>query len=364
MKNVLFGNGLNMKFGGNEYRNGEILQRGFDILSQDKTMQILCPPETLEFFNKMYESASDVANGLYDDAADDCESELHHFKINYGQKSIDDIGQVGMEDYFLVLHLMFRWNRKYNSMEDAKKIFSIEQERMATECFRDLCLVGIYNLGNINNLSKRYSKEFISYINDFDNVFTTNYDLNLDEVYNGTVQHIHGQFNILDQLYDPHSFRNSLSDDQFRTHNLKNIPGYEYLHSTALMNYSGKSKFNYMMNEHRLNNLSMEDILALPAGSAKESEIKLALEAKERMKKDSSLRFQEYDAYENFKKISGSLTIIGLSPENDNHIFDQVNKLNTIFYYYSDEDKISAENTMKKSTSFKKVSDLWKKLES
>lgn len=362
MKSILFGNGLNMKFGGNEYGNGEILQRGFSILEQDKKMQILCPPETLEFFEKMYESAPDVVNGLYDDAADDCMSDLNHFKISYDQKSIDDIGQIGMEDYFLVLHLMYRWNRKYNPMEDAEEIFSLEQEHTAAECFRNLCLVGIYNLGNINNLSERYSKEFISYINRFDNVFTTNYDLNLDEVYSGTVQHIHGQFNVLDQLYDPNSFRNSLSDDQFRTHNLKNIPGYEYLHSTALMNYSGKNKFNHMMNEHRLNNLSVEDILALPAESAKDSEIKLALEAKERMKKDSSLKFQEYDAYENFKRISGSLTIIGLSPENDNHIFDQVNKLNTMFYYYSDEDKISAENTMAEGTDFRKVSDLWKEL--
>lgn len=365
MKSILFGNGLNMKFGGSKYNNSKILRRGFNTLQQNKKLHLICPPEILKLFNRMYESVSDVVQGSYDKIADDCGEELKHFKNNYAQMIINDIGQIGMEDFFLVLHLMFKYNRLNNPSKNAKELYSIEQERMATECFRDLCLVGIYNFGKINKLHQRYSEKFISYINEFDNVFTTNYDLNLDSVYNGVVQHIHGQFDVLDQLYDPNSFRNSLSDNQFETNNLINIPEYEYLHSTALMNYSGMNKFEYIMNEHRLNNLTIEDILALPEGSAKKSEIKLALEAKQKMKEDPSLHFQEYDAYEEFEKISGELTIIGLSSANDNHIFKQINHkhLSTTFYYYSDEDKYLANKVMPNSTSFESTLNLWKTLD-
>lgn len=359
MKSILFGNGLNIKFGGNEYGNGNILYRGSAALKRDKKLGTLCPPEMLVFFHEMYEVVPDVINGLYDAVADDCVAELNHFKVNYGQKKIKDVGQIGMEDYFLVLHLMYKFNRSYSA---SKSLFSIEQEREAAELFRDLCLVGIYNSGKINQLNQQYSEEFVSYINEFDNVFTTNYDLNLDAVYSGVVQHLHGQFNVLDQLYDPNSFRNSLSDNQFETNNLKNIPGYEYIHSTALMNYSGVNKFKRIMDEHRLNNLSIEDVLSLPEGVAKDSEIKLALEAKRRVQEDPSLQFQEYDAYEKFKQISDSLTIIGLSPANDNHIFSQVNKLDSTFYYYSDKDKDSAQKSMTEGTTFRNVSDLWTEL--
>ncbi|WP_125768442.1 hypothetical protein [Lapidilactobacillus wuchangensis] len=362
MKSILFGNGLNIKFGGNAYENGKILRRGFSTLRQDKKIHALCPPETLDFFNEMYKSVPNVINGSYDVVSDDCMDELDHFKSNYGQKKIDDIGQIGMEDYFLVLHLIFKFNRKYNTSKDGEDFFSEKKERDAAECFRDLCLVGIYNFGKINKLNQRYSKEFIAYINEFDNVFTTNYDLNLDAIYDGTVQHIHGQFDVLDQLYDPDSFRNSLSDNQFETNNLQNVPKYNYLHSTALMNYSGINKFEYMMNEHRLNNLSVENILALSANMGSNSEIKLALEAKKRMEADSNLRFQEYDAYESFKQISGSLSIIGLSSTNDNHIFNQIDELKTTYYYYSDNDKILAQDNMPQNTDYEKVSKLWKKL--
>lgn len=360
MKSILFGNGLNIKFGGEKYCNRKILHRGINYLRQDKKIQKICPPQTIKLFEVMFQCVPDILNGVYDEVALDCMKELTHFKATYSGKRITDIGQIGLEDYFLIIHLIYTYQRLFNTEVDAKKVYSIGKEKEASQLFRDLCLVGIYNRGKINQLNTRFSDNFIKYINTFDEVFTTNYDLNLDTIFYDKVKHIHGQFNVLDQIYDPNSFRNSLSDHPFEKNNLINIPGYEYLHSTALMNYSGKNKFEQMKNEHNLNNITIENIEKLPTDMVDRKTIDLALEAKKAMEKDSSLRFQEYDAYNDFKMIHGGLTIIGLSPTNDNHIFGQLDNLKVTFYYYSNNDKELAKLFLPKDTIFKDVNELWK----
>ncbi|TWW13280.1 hypothetical protein LABALGNA3A7_06800 [Dellaglioa algida] len=356
MKSILFGNGLNIKFNKSEYSNDEILKRGLKFVKMDEKMQKICPPETLNLLDAMFQTVPDIVAGCYDAVARDCIKELAHFKANYSNKNINNVGQIGIEDYFLVIHLIYSYNRSVNNTDGD---YNVDKEKSAQECYRALCLAGIYNLGAINKLYTMYSDKFIEYINSFDEVFTTNYDSNLDSIYFGEVQHIHGKFDELHELYDPNSFRNSLSDDQFTSNNLINIRGYEYLHSTALMSYSGINKFKKINNVHNLNKLTIEQIRAVPEGSVKEKDRELAIEAKEAIEKDSSLRFQEYDAYNKFKNLKGDITIVGLSAANDNHIFRQIDNLNIYFYYFSNADKELATEVLPSSAKLENVEKMW-----
>lgn len=357
MKSILFGNGLNIKFSEGEYSNDEILKRGLKFMKVDDKIQKLYPLETLNLLDIMFQTVPDIIAGCYDSVAQDCIKELTRFKATYLHRNIKNLGQIGMEDYFLVIHLIYGYNRLVNNSDGN---YNVDEERKAQECYRALCLVGIYNLGAINELYISYSDEFIAYVNSFDEVFTTNYDSNLDSIYQGEVQHIHGKFDELHEIYDPDSYRNSLFDDQFNSNNLINIDGYEYLHSTALMGYSGNDKFKQINNKHNLNNLTIEEINAVPKGKVKEKDRELAIEAKKAMEKDPSLLFQENDAYDKFKNFKGDITIVGLSAANDNHIFRQIDNLNINFYYYSKEDKELATETLPCSAKLESVEKLWK----
>lgn len=358
MRSVIFGNGLNIKFGGRRYSNGEIIRRGIETFRKDKKIYEIAPPEILNLFEEMYKTVPNIIEGLYDVASNDCSKELKHFKKSYTGQKIDSIGKIGMEDYLLVLHLMYKWNREHND----SVTFSVKQEEEASEIFKDLCLAGIYDNNRINSLHEKYSEKFISYVNEFDNVFTTNYDSNLDKIYHGKVQHIHGQFDILDQRYDPNSFRNSLSDNQFEGNHLVNLPGYEYLHSTALMNYSGVNKYKKIMAQYNLNRISLDSMKEMFNENINAKGLTLAIEARKKMDKNPNLRFQEYTGYNEFNKITGNLEIMGLSPLNDNHIFKKTADLSNTFYFYSDEDERLAKKVMPNDTIFRDMTDFWKKM--
>lgn len=65
------------------------------------------PLEILEFLIRMLQLFSYILIGDYDYAGDSCVKELAHFKESYSIRNIFNIGDVGMEDYFLILHLIY-----------------------------------------------------------------------------------------------------------------------------------------------------------------------------------------------------------------------------------------------------------------
>ena len=73
-------------------------------------------------------------------------------------------------------------------------------------------LYAIYNDGKINTLYQEYPRKFIDYLIGFDNIFTTNYDLNVELATQKQVYHIHGQFDKKSDVYLLNSFRNQLPD--------------------------------------------------------------------------------------------------------------------------------------------------------
>ena len=95
------------------------------------------------------------------------------------------------------------------------------------EALRIAYLFAIYNDGKLNELYRLYPRKFVDYLKDFDTIFTTNYDSNVDSVVEKTVYHIHGQFDKLASVYDRTSFRNQMPDAPIRDCTID--PSYLYL---------------------------------------------------------------------------------------------------------------------------------------
>ena len=207
----------------------------------------------------------------------------------------------------------------------------------------------------------------------FDILFTTNYDNNVESVINKKVHYLHGAFNILSDVYNPNSFRNQLSDTKDESFNY--AQKHPYLFSTALSTYTGDLKESMM----KQNALANSCIQKMAEGYKSDSKIRDDINKWENgddpilknfyesimLKiKDENYVFSEQYAIEDFQNIEGELTIIGLSPYNDSHIFKMINenkKLSKVIYYYFDNSEIDTveELLLDQSIEFLDVREFW-----
>lgn len=97
---------------------------------------------------------------------------LESFKKRYKDKiNTLRITDVGFEDYYLIHDLVCH---KYNTQNP--------EQYYVREAMRIAYLYAIYNDGKLNTLHQDYSEKFIDYLMRFDNIFTTNYDSNIESV--------------------------------------------------------------------------------------------------------------------------------------------------------------------------------------
>lgn len=115
------------------------------------------------------------------------------------------ITDIGFEDYYLI-HDLVCHKMKVNNPEQ----FYIR------ESMKVAYLYSIYNDGKINQLYKNYPRLFIEFLIKFDNIFTTNYDSNIELATGKEIFHIHGQFDKKSDVYIASSFRNQLPDAQLK----------------------------------------------------------------------------------------------------------------------------------------------------
>jgi hypothetical protein len=143
----------------------------------------------------------------------------------------------------------------------------------------------------------------------------------------------------------------------------------------ALLNYSGRLKYKVISDSHRL--IQESEIFA--DRYANDETFKFQVE---RLKEEKPLEYSmimtkishpelnmatEY-YFDNFSKIEGELALIGMSPNNDAHIFDAIlnnKKLSkVIFYYYDEKDRVFIETHFpKKLFQCENVDTLWRRLE-
>lgn len=162
-----------------------------------------------------------------------------------------------------------------------------------------------------------------TYLNRFSNIFTTNYDYNLENSLGSAdkVCHLHGEFGKLAPEYDVTGLYYAVHKAECDTLISKKITGMDHIYSDAVMSWSWLDKYGELIE---------------PDTKRKE---------------------------ELFKSIGGQLEIVGLALANDEHLFLMISnnpKIKSVVYsYLKDEDRFELPNHIKKPVTYKKVEKLW-----
>ena len=340
MESLLVGNGINIQYGGSRCSNKEIIKRV--ITSADDpdfpldAITLTDRHQAIWLIGSLYSEIPSILQGDFDKffLTSFEEAALASFKERYltFEQQPSPLN-VGLEDYFFLLELFFRKNGVRNPEAHAIR-----------EALKRTFAYSIYDAGYLESLHSKYPRKLKYFFDSFNEIFTTNYDSNLDVFSESTVVHLHGCFKTLSYLYDESSFRNQLGDNQLNEAFFD--PERAYLFSNAIFSYSGSLKEFQMKQAPRTNEAlekfvegyrNRDDIKSkVAAWQEDESRIMRNL-ANSIIKKasDSSLRFEEYYGIEKLQSINGTLAIVGLSPNNDTHIFDLLksnNKLRSITY--------------------------------
>jgi len=341
MRNIIIGNGVNIQFDGWDYTNRRIVERAlFKLKTRDYSKKIYT--EEIEVWIKMlFQAFPNFLKGAYDKLAvlKDEKEELANFKKRYTKKT--RIYEIGFEDFFLLNELFCRKNKIGNP-----------ERNDFQEFLRRLFLDSIYNNGKINQIYENFNENFIAFLKSYDNIFTTNYDRNIELATKREVLYLHGAFHVLDNVYDPNSFRNQLSDRPCEKTPV--IKGYEHVFSTALTGSSGAFK------QHVAESLELANsgIKKFSEGMKNKPEIRREIakwkdsdndiirnlyEAIQLKSQNPDLKFSIDYTLNKLNEIEGVITLIGLSPNNDSHILSIILNNKQIdlieFYYYEESEK-------------------------
>lgn len=253
-----------------------------------------------------------------------------------------------MEDWLLVAYLH---SREFADDEQTQNGIKVAFYRMFLDA--------IYNEGEIQELYKTMGKTTKRYLQGFDNIFTVNYDNNIEKLTNHEVYHLHGSF----QELQPSENDEYVFGYMYKQKNeCAIIKGFEHCYCNALLEYSGDKKIQQADLFHRMIvqfEYAIENKIypAIPKGN--EEFVSLAFEHPE-----LKVALEYY--FDNFKNIEDELVIIGLSPNNDNHILDCIKKneklAHVCFFCYSEQEMKAVEKLKDDRMQSVNVNDLWKKL--
>ena len=368
-KTILFGNGLNIAFSGSsDYCNRNIIERLLLTLETDRFTEVFCntitPSEIKQMIYGLHEQFKNMLKGPTSFRWTNNEEEkkaLLEIILYYKGKS-PDIMEVNMEHYFFLM----KWFNNHFT-EEPIDINSLYQG------LKFLFLDAIYNEGQIESIYTKMDclrKELDS----FNNIFTINYDTNLDKLTSKDV--LHGSYNILDDTYNEDTIIGYIASQKENPPTY--IHGLEYLYCNAIMGYSGEYKKS-IIDTYSNGNKALSDIIPRLQNPL-DTEAREKIEAC-RTSSDEKMNFAyksimaklnhpeltntEYP-FSKFENISGDLYIIGMSPNNDKHIFDAINNnpniKKVIYYSASFEDTEAAQKTISKPKEIRNVHKYWKSI--
>lgn len=373
-RNILIGNGVNIAFSENDdYKNYKIIERLINNLESDKYNPIFeniisCNElkNILVGLNDLFKTKmNDITTFGWTENEDEMRT-LIEISKRYSGKS-QNLLDIGMEDYFFMLKLF------NNSLGEDKA--NIDDVFLGLKW---LFLDSIYNNGKIENLYLKmncYHNELCNY----KNIFTLNYDTNIDKLVNEKkVYHLHGSFDTLNDTYLPNTILGCMNQQKNNPQNV--INGFEHIFCNAIMGFSGTYKMKLMRKPadgnkgiesmvSKLNNpfdVEASAIYNQWKNSTDPFEISLAQSVDIKIK-NPSLKYTEYPI-EKFKSIAGNLDIIGLSPNNDSHIFKMINEnqnINKITYFaINPKDVEVIKKVVSKPVEYRNVIKYWKKIKS
>ena len=353
MRNLLVGNGINIQFDPQSYTTKQIILRILKNCDRDDFPShiIINDPYLMKnYIGRLFLEAREVLKGEYDSYThSSAEKEaLTSFKEQY-TKNLETlkITDIGFEDYYLIHDLVCHKTNTVNP-----------EQYQIRESMRVAYLLSIYNDGMLDELHKMYPLSLIEYLQSFDSIFTTNYDSNIDSVVNNEVYHIHGWFRQKEAVYDAESFRNQLPDAPIKNTTIDE--NYYYLYSNALTTHCGAYK-EFQLKQHSYANEAIKKLaVAYQTNPQVKNDVdswivdpnhivanmgyavKLKIE-------NPNLTFIDNYHFDKLSIIKGKLEILGLSPWNDFHIFETIDKSNLekcIYYYFSEEQRDKVQNIL------------------
>jgi len=363
MRSVLIGNGVIIQHGGRDYLNSNIIQRALDNVRTGNFPSHLYPKECADFVIALEKEHAAALNGDYDNYVFTTydRASLIDFKLRYDSTHKYSATEIGFEDYFLLFELTHN------------KLGITNPERFNSRgVLRRMFLDAVFNQGKIESVHKQFSVGFVKWLQHHKHIFTTNYDSNLDIATGLRVHHLHGSFNTLNEVYDPKSFRNQLEDDLLNGEKVD--LDHLHLYSTCLVSYVGDLK-SYSMRQSSLANRAMDkfvdgyqsnpDLRKQIEDWDESNNLVRRLKESIRLKAERpELEHSEQYPHEMLKTISGNLEIVGLSPNNDSHLFKKIlenrNITQIVFHYLGDQEATDAKRLFSsKNLSIRDVRDFW-----
>ena len=153
-------------------------------------------------------------------------------------------------------------------------------------------------------------------------------------------------------VYDPQSLRNQLSDSPMQDYVIDE--DFYYLYSNALSSYCGNSKLFVIKQGISANEVVSKMAKAYQNNPVVKSSVdewgndtnKLVKKSSEATKikiQNPDVHFNENYPIKEFESLDGIITVVGLSPNNDTHIFKMIDDNPNIseinFYYYYEIEK-------------------------
>ncbi len=345
MKNLLVGNGINCQFDPTSYTSKQIVLRILKNCNRrDFPTEIIVDAPVLlkDYLGLLFLEARKALVGECDvHAVSTAEKEsLQAFKEKYvDQAERLKMTDICFEDYYLLHDLACHSIHIGNP-----------DQYTVRESMRSAYLYAIYNDGKLDQLYRLYPEHVVAFLQSHDRIFTTNYDSNLESATGKSVNHLHGQFDRLSDVYNEESLRNKLPDCPIRDYKMD--PQYYYLYSNAITTHCGSYKETYIK-QH-----STANAVVLRMASVYQNDPKIKAEVDSWLTNENSLvcnlghaivlkashpelHFSEQYDFESFEKMSGELDILGLSPWNDYHIFCAINNsaiCKCVYYFHGEND--------------------------
>ncbi|WP_028515088.1 hypothetical protein [Ruminococcus flavefaciens] len=363
--NLLVGNGLDIQLGGFDYLNKWIIARMLAKAKMGKYDSlfngIISGDEIVELFCNMPSIARDVQNKKYDTVPDKSsdkkiaellKSAIMDFRNTYSD-DITSIEQLGMEDIILMFQIYLLDNNEL-----------LPYYKAAKQGYCQMLLDAIYCEGKIQTLS--IPKAAKCYFLNFDNIFSLNYDNSLEKSLNRKVLHLHGDYKT---IYHSENHKNALG--YFRHKNKtanKYLSTLKQCNCNGILDFSGDMKYSFattctqdfkwfenVKKEINSGKLNIDDLMRTLQPDQREM-LTIGIE--------KDLYWGDNYYFDVFENMTGKLTIIGLAPNNDSHIFKCINKSNVenvIFYRFGNESEADFKSKLKitKPVEIRDVKQLW-----
>lgn len=373
MKSILVGNGFNLKIDKQHtLSNRNILLRAEkNLCNKDYTgifKKTITSEELKPLLKGLASLLPEVLSGDFDRYITD-ENErksLENSRLQYTKSS--NQFDIGMEDYFFLMRL----EQKRAGDDGQQALFQ------AASGLKWIFLDSIYNEGRSQHLSDNLKKRDLYQIRElfsvYDNIFTTNYDCNLEEITGKAVYHLHGDFRILADQYQKGRLQEYC--ERKRGNSVALTDKWKHIYCNAIMGFCGPEKEHVQhlfkncdygvcsLRKHILSGEieTIEDFLPY-LEKIPENHRDFVKYCVEGLLEDISLDSATYPSDE-YESMTGQLDIVGLSPNNDDHIWNAIennNRLDVIrFFYHSNADKKAAERFVDKRIMILPVEEFWK----